>query len=996
MNEARPKTESEELPQLPQPRTFYNPFAPPSPVSESHQVDKNEPLWNQCDSRPRAQQVTINEAAVKASLRFFEQVDKAFIQHGDNVASSLTLRKEIATIKKGMRECEVLIGLLGETGTGKTTCISSLIQSGVLPRNEEAASTAVVVEIRYNHDEDPSRPFRAEIEGVKKAEFVREVEALFEDKQQWDMGADDEDVEYHTEAWNRMTEIIAKIKALYPSLETPHDLSKTSAKELLSKQHVVDMLDSNETLWGKEETAFARDVRKYIEANAAKEGSEKSVSLWPLVKVVRIYLKSEFLKYGIVLVDLPGLGDTSAARVAVAENYRKNLKGTLVCAAAPRAGEDHDANELLMTVEQSRKLKYDGIYTIESLFFVITQIDRLFNYRQYIEDHKEKLEDASAADLKIVDSNKREIAERKKALRKREATKSKMEENLQNMQNSYDSLAAKKAGAKKRKRESSEEDKERDKKQRDLKKKLSRQTDLICKAGNELYEINTEMQRLEKELFLSEGRLRRLCIQNRAQVHDSKISAEFEKGRRMMTGNDEEGFEKPLKVFSISAESYTLIVNGEREEALKKGFSTTADTGIPQLKDAILSMTWPVRQQNAHLFNMEVNRFLTRMRMWSMDSSSEYKMSDEERSGLETRLNAQIHILEQKVSQLHIDTKCKMLQSVQEGIYEHLPTIAMEASKIAMKDLVRGAWTGLHFSTHRAINKRHGVWTTADKQNKNSKKGSWTTVRKATKKISYDWNEELAGVYLDLLIKHWNNTFHTHYLELLECYDKQVDGLIPEFVDALLVSADGMPQNIQQALESLRETLLGVRCILKSAAADIFHGINNAAKNAHRMIKPEAKSSWESAYETCGATRGKDMWASNKETHRNHAQGEGGAKMYHRAGKSLRETLQKELDSLEEKFKASCDNAVARIRQDLTIMLDGHSLSSAKVNSAEALALAKEKLKKILEPHVEELEKAWGIEPEAEKDESEEVESEIAFEDDPDIEMFDPAEYDVD
>jgi len=215
------------------------------------------------------------------------------------------------------------------------------------------------------------------------------------------------------------------------------------------------------------------------------------------------------------------------------------------------------------------------------------------------------------------------------------------------MQNFYDSLGAKKAGANKRKRDSNEAEKERNKKPRNLKKEMSQQTNLIHKAGNELYEINTEMQCQEKELFLAEGRLRRLCIQNRAQVHESKISAEFEKRGRMMTSNDQEGFEKPLKVFSISAESYTLMVNGEREEALKKGFSTTADTRIPQLKDAILSMTWPVRRQNAHLFNIEVNRFLTRMRMWSMDSSSEYKMSDEERSGLETRLNTQIHILEQ-------------------------------------------------------------------------------------------------------------------------------------------------------------------------------------------------------------------------------------------------------------------------------------------------------------------------------------------------------------
>jgi hypothetical protein len=63
----------------------------------------------------------------------------------------------------------------------------------VLPRNEEAASTTVAVEVSYNHSGDPNRLFRAEIEGISKSEFSKELEDLFEDKRQWDLYADDED-----------------------------------------------------------------------------------------------------------------------------------------------------------------------------------------------------------------------------------------------------------------------------------------------------------------------------------------------------------------------------------------------------------------------------------------------------------------------------------------------------------------------------------------------------------------------------------------------------------------------------------------------------------------------------------------------------------------------------------------------------------------------------------------------------------------------------------
>lgn len=107
----------------------------------------------------------------------------------------------------------------------------------VLPRNEEAASTAVAVEVSYNDSDDPNRLFRAEIEGISRAEFRKEVEELFEDKHQWDMDADDEEEERDTEVWQRMLSTVEKNQIALSRSQEPRrsrqNISKASPHQAI-------------------------------------------------------------------------------------------------------------------------------------------------------------------------------------------------------------------------------------------------------------------------------------------------------------------------------------------------------------------------------------------------------------------------------------------------------------------------------------------------------------------------------------------------------------------------------------------------------------------------------------------------------------------------------------------------------------------------------------------------------------------------------------------
>ena len=61
---------------------------------------------------------------------------------------------------------------------------------------------------------------------------------------------------------------------------------------------------------------------------------------WPLIKVVKIFIKAPVLDTGAIIVDLPGVHDSNEARANVAKNYLKNCSGLWIVAPIIRAVDD--------------------------------------------------------------------------------------------------------------------------------------------------------------------------------------------------------------------------------------------------------------------------------------------------------------------------------------------------------------------------------------------------------------------------------------------------------------------------------------------------------------------------------------------------------------------------------------------------------------------------------------------------------------------------------
>ena len=265
-----------------------------------------------------------------------------------------------------------MIGVVGNTGAGKSSVINAMLdEERLVPTNCMRACTAVVTEISYNHEEEP---YRAHVEFVSQAEWEKELRIIFEDlldgNGQVSRDCANEDTDAGI-AWQ-------KIKAVYPR-KTKEDIAKGSVESLLSE--VSHVLGTTRDVKESDSLRFYKKLQRFVDSQEKATGlkdkdnkrkERKEMEFWPLIRVVRIYVKSPALATGAVIVDLPGVHDANAARAAVAEGYMKQCTGLWIVAPINRAVDDKAAKSLLGE-SFKRQLKMDGGFN--SVTFICSKTD---------------------------------------------------------------------------------------------------------------------------------------------------------------------------------------------------------------------------------------------------------------------------------------------------------------------------------------------------------------------------------------------------------------------------------------------------------------------------------------------------------------------------------------------------------------------------------------------------------------------------------------------
>ncbi|KAF5858926.1 hypothetical protein ETB97_003586 [Aspergillus alliaceus] len=188
----------------------------------------------------------------------------------------------------------------------------------ILATNCMHTSSAVATELTYN---DGEFKYKARIEFIQCSEWEHELRVL--PKEIFDSMGDilGENVPKDSNAGIALD----KIKAVYLSLELENIVS-TSVEKLLESTNVLSLLGTILILEENNPRVFSRKLKSYIDSKGRTRGPKRSsqndsdIGLWPLVSGVRIYVKAKALSTGAMLVDLPDVFDSNAARVAVVED----------------------------------------------------------------------------------------------------------------------------------------------------------------------------------------------------------------------------------------------------------------------------------------------------------------------------------------------------------------------------------------------------------------------------------------------------------------------------------------------------------------------------------------------------------------------------------------------------------------------------------------------------------------------------------------------------
>ncbi|TEY48783.1 hypothetical protein BOTCAL_0292g00050 [Botryotinia calthae] len=892
---------------------------------------------------PRVQAVKILEDAAEQGNTFMQAATQILKDHQDNIPAVKHRIDRHAQVYKERRECQIHIGFLGGSGTGKSSVINALLgEEDLLPVSDEVASTAVIVEISYSSSEDPECLYSATIEGVSRSEIQQELEELYEDMAAWNLGVEEEGVEPDTEIMQRMQDTVSKYKCVFAELKTLGDWAKTSVDKLLAISSAQLLMDKKRTITKDNLKAFAAAIKPFIDTSKRKDGGV-SHSLWPLVKVVKLFIKAPILKAGIVFVDLPGVHDTSAARNAIARNHMKNLDISCVVAPSVRAGSDKGAHVILNSIRK-RDMQFDGLFTADSLFFIVSKIDDSLKLQRYITDHPD-LGEELAPDLnhiQVEDDQLKEIEQRLKML------VSKREKGVKNIAKLNGVInqgsSGRVAPRQKRKRDKNTE--------ATLPNDTFSQAQNACQTlqmevnsySNQLWSLQTKKEIIESSLANNRARIKAKCIKNRNEIQIAAINEEFEAGTKEL---GEQEASSPLQIFCVSAKAFLDLCSGQAGEALDCGFFTKADTGIPTLRDALIVKTWETRLLNSRTFNEGVANAAALLDMWSADTIADFKMRLDERAVVETKLNEMYGALEQEFEKLNVDIANAIEKLIGDHLCPQFEIIAENAYKEQEK-LVLREWIQkpIAWNTHRAINRRMGVWISA-RANKD-----------------FDWNEQLNNAFLKHLLVLWHETLHKNLPALRKPYDERVDTIIAEFTDLTMSAADEISPSIRDGFENIKDSVLTHRRRLKQAAGVIFNSIDVSAKDIWRIVKTECEETWEDIFRECGDRKGTGTYERNKEAHKAHLKGDGGLAMYHSASVEMQEAFQEACQKLPGQFEESFDDSLRVIKQEFIDVLEQHTVSGTRHNGRRVNSKFKINLRAALEPHFKKLHKAWEAEPE--------------------------------
>ncbi|KAL1640220.1 hypothetical protein SLS58_007171 [Diplodia intermedia] len=304
------------------------------------------------------------EAAIGIPMEILAIIDEQECANEDIVyIKNLAKDAKSPTYPNGVK-----VGLRGDSGTGKSSIINSLLGiPNIAPQGDDGgACTSVVQEFRKPRD-NQKNACEAEI-------FFLTPSARFAILKEWlrdiyiyahsDAEAGDDDFENYEQAASTAIEGLYSLFCDHDECQSPEAVQKfiSTAKGQNDDGVLSKLKGWTEELLGNLQTSAAKveisdtspdliqhKIARFLQHEVSYSSSGCcNPSPWPFVKLVKTYFDSPILSQDIVLVDLPGTSDTNQTRVRASVQYLNDVDFIGVVAKVDRVETDADTHKYLI------------------------------------------------------------------------------------------------------------------------------------------------------------------------------------------------------------------------------------------------------------------------------------------------------------------------------------------------------------------------------------------------------------------------------------------------------------------------------------------------------------------------------------------------------------------------------------------------------------------------------------------------------------------------
>ncbi|KAI5247236.1 hypothetical protein E4T43_02175 [Aureobasidium subglaciale] len=905
------------------------------------------------------------EAGVEQGIKLLDRFVKE-LEPGKETADIQQWLQQIDLVRKEATGARTVVGVVGNTGAGKSSVINAILdEERLVPTNCMRACTAVVTEMSWNASADENSRYRAEIEFIKPAEWEKELQVLFEE-------IIDGSGNISREVSNPDSQAgiaYAKIRAVYWRL-TREDLVASSIEKLMTDHSVRGLLGTIKYVKDRHCDTFYKTLQHYVDSKEKPETTKESdeeaegdtevdkdkkkkksrkreQEFWPLIKVVRLFVKADALSTGAVLVDLPGVADSNAARAAVAEGYMKQCTGLWIFSPINRAVDDKAAKNLLGSTFR-RQLKYDGTYS--AVTFICSKTDDISNTEAAdslgLGDEIDKLEDQ----LTSID-NQRRRAEREAAkLRDEKGSLREIMDNcddeiekweaLQEKLSDGDTVYAPASKTRKRKRSSSSTDSEDENEKGDPSDNESQSSDRgspltaedietkiqelkdqkkIARRGRseieaQVKELNVKIKECKAEARSIEDSRSQICIDARNQYSKSAIQVDFAAGikeldQEAQAEDDPDTFDpeqdmrdyekvaKDLPVFCVSSRAYQKLSGRLVKDNAVRGFTDVDQTEIPALKAHCKKLTENVRFIKSRRFLTQLSQLRTSLALWASNDGSGAKKTDQQKDAEQRFLARKLKELEKALEKDVNDTLTEMKETMSENVFGNYGTAITAAANAALP--TSQGWGahrnqgGLYWATYKAVVRRQGVFT-----------GSGGLS---------DFNAQLTEPIYKQLANGWEKAFQRRLPHILRACAKGFANDLRAFHKAIEVQSFSHGGNPRLGL--LAQQLTNYEAVFSDLGSKMVELLNERQRDINREFTPNVCNAMLIVYNICTAEAGPGQYNRMKTHMTNHVTAQKDT-MFQRATQVVRDMITNLIKDIEEQMANRTDEVFVGMRRD--------------------------------------------------------------------------------